>query len=86
MKYYLADIVEHNANFKHTTTIRFSVPDTTDAYKAHEGIVANWYSDLKENELGWWTPCGTVACNRGKLTEIDEQVFDGLVDHITVFI
>ena len=81
MKYYLANVIEYNGDFQHTTTVRFAIPSNIDPYGAHEEIVANWYSDLAENELGWWTPCGTVACNAGKLTEITIQVFDALADH-----
>lgn len=82
MKYYIADILVYNGNFEHTTTIRFSIPDNKDANKAHKVVVSTWYSDLQENEFGWWTTCGTVAVNRGKLTEIDQQVFNALASHI----
>ena len=82
MKYYIADLQMYNGDFEHTTTIRFALPDSKDPAKAHEKIAADWYTDLQRDELGWWTTCGTVAVNRGRLTEIDQQVFYALASHI----
>ena len=81
MNYYLANVIEYNGDFQHTTTVRFAIPDSISSVGAHQEIVSNWYSDLVENELGWWTPCGTVAVNQGKLTKINQEVFDALADH-----
>jgi len=82
MRYFLADIAEHNGEFVHHTTIRFQVEDNIDPRGAHLEIVASWYSGMVEDKDGYWWSRGVVAVSDDKLTEIDKATFDGVENHI----